>query len=227
MQISADGVDQIMAREGVRLMAYPDSRGIPTIGVGHDGSTGAPRPVWGMQITRDECAAILTSDLAQFVACVNRTIKVETSQEEFDAMVSLAFNIGIHGFAGSSVARRLNAGDANGTADAFLLWETPPELAGRRISERMQFLSGGMKSRAPAAAAEHATYTTRWLQNALNELGAAPVLAIDGDYGDATRAAVTAFQTSYYLFVDGLAGSQTDTTIEACLRALAAGKSFN
>ena len=49
MQISADGIDRIMAREGVRLMTYPDTRGIPTIGVGHDGSTGAPKPVWGME----------------------------------------------------------------------------------------------------------------------------------------------------------------------------------
>jgi lysozyme len=56
-------------------------------------------------------------------------------------MVSLCFNIGVNGFAGSSVARDLNAGNVQAAADAFLLWDHPEELLGRRKVERAQFLS--------------------------------------------------------------------------------------
>lgn len=213
MEISADGVAQLMAREGRRLAAYQDTRGIWTIGVGHTAAAGAPSPSAGMVISADECASIFKSDLRPFESAVSRAVRVPVSQPEFDAMVSLAFNIGSGGFAGSSVVHRLNAGDTNGAADAFLMWDSPPELAGRRQGERAQFLSGGMSPRAASPATP--TGTTPWLQAALNKLGASPKLAEDGVYGQLVRNAVAAFQSKHALFVDGLAGVKTIAAIQA------------
>ena len=215
MDISDDGVAKIMAREGVRLLAYRDSVGVWTIGVGHTAAAGPPRPVWGMEISHAQAMTILRRDLAGFVACVNRIILASCSQPEFDAMVSLAFNIGEGAFAGSAVAHLLNAGDVDAAADAFLHWERPPELAGRRQSERLQFLSGGMAPRGPSKPIDPLGVigSTRWLQASLSAIGTDPRLDVDGVYGEITRAAVRKFQAAHGCAVDGLAGAQTNRAI--------------
>jgi lysozyme family protein len=58
---------------------------------------------------------------------------------------------------------------------------------------------------------------TRWLQAALNELGAHPPLRTDGSYGRASREAVRAFQHAHHLTADGLAGGETLPVIEKAL----------
>lgn len=139
MQTSPAGRAAIMQREGVRNRAYRDSRGLWTIGVGHY----SPPPnftrwsVW----TNAQVDAALASDLAQFERAVSRDVKVPLSQNEFDACVSLAFNIGVGGFTGSAVVHFLNAGNKQAAANAFLNWERPAALAGRRQAERKQFLT--------------------------------------------------------------------------------------
>lgn len=141
MKTSDHGRAKIEQREGFVLHAYRDSRGIPTIGVGHTSMAGAPHVYMGLHITRDEADRILARDLVQFEDAVNHAIKKPMTQNEFDAMVSLAFNIGAHGFTGSTVVHRFNLGEKDGAADAFLMWEHPPSLRGRREDERRQFLS--------------------------------------------------------------------------------------
>ena len=138
--VSPGGRAALMAREGCRLAAYRDSVGVPTIGVGHTGHAGPPRVVMGMTITRDEAEAIFAADLAPFEAAVAGATPATLTQNQFDACVSLAFNIGAPGFMGSTVVHKLAAGDHTGAADAFLMWVHPPELAARRRAERAQFL---------------------------------------------------------------------------------------
>lgn len=140
MRTSASGRAALMRREGVRLKAYPDVKGIWTIGVGHTAGAGLPAPCPGMRITQGECDAILQRDLRLFEAAVARAISRPMTQNQFDACVSLAFNIGAAGFERSSVARRFNEGDVAGAADAFLLWCKPAVLKRRRGDERAQFL---------------------------------------------------------------------------------------
>jgi lysozyme len=140
LKTSPAGIVAIRNREGVRLDAYQDTRGIWTIGVGHTGGYLA-RPA--TTITMEEADAILAADLAQFEAAVNRIVKAPLTQNQFDALVSLAFNIGINGFTGSSVVRMLNCSPPR-YADAaldFLLWDEPPELVKRRDGEKAQFLT--------------------------------------------------------------------------------------
>lgn len=147
MQTSSAGRAAIMQREGVVLTAYLDSVGILTIGVGHTSAAGPPKVTKGMKITRAEADQILARDLRTFEAAVNSAVKIPLSQNEFDALVSLAFNIGAGAFKKSTLVKKLNAGDRKGAAEQFLVWvkaggKTLQGLVNRRRSERLQFLSG-------------------------------------------------------------------------------------
>ena len=137
---SPAGRAALMGREGCRLAAYRDSVGVPTIGVGHTGRAGPPPVALGMTVTPAEAEAIFAADLAPFEEAVNRAVTARLTVNQFDALVSLAFNIGANGFAGSAVVHRLDTGDHTGAADAFLMWVHPPELVARRRAERAQFL---------------------------------------------------------------------------------------
>jgi len=211
MKISAIGVQAIALREGRVLHTYQDTRGILTIGVGHTSAAGPPIVTEGMVITASQCDEILARDLGKFEDAVNRAIKAPISQNAFDACVSLAFNIGAPGFMGSSVVRDINNGDMDAAADAFLLWDHPPELLGRRKGEQAQFLRPDAPVPGPGTAenpeAPHGSIA--WVQAKLNDNEANPKLDVDGDLGPATIAAVKAFQTSHGLVPDGIVGPKT------------------
>lgn len=150
MKTSSEGRALIERREGVRLSAYKDSAGILTIGVGHTSAAGSPKVVAGVKITAQEARDILTRDLAIFEKAVNEAVRVPLNLNEFDALVSFAFNVGAGAFKGSTLLKRLNAGDRQAAADQFLVWNKitvngqKQELKGlttRRQDERKQFLA--------------------------------------------------------------------------------------
>lgn len=143
---SAAGRKAITDREGNILTAYQDSVGIWTIGVGHTSAAGIPKVSKGLKITAAESDEILSRDLKTFEAGVRAAVKVPLSQNEFDALVSLAFNIGVGAFSKSTLVKKLNAGDRAGAADQFLVWNKAggkplKGLTTRRQAERKQFLS--------------------------------------------------------------------------------------
>lgn len=148
MRTSAKGRAAITQREGNKLTAYPDpaTGGDPwTIGVGHTSAAGPPKVVKGMKITAADSDEILARDLKEVEKAVNESVKVRLSQNEFDALVSLAFNIGNGAFAKSTLVKKLNAGDRAGAADQFLVWnkaagKVMKGLVTRRQDERSQFL---------------------------------------------------------------------------------------
>lgn len=144
MQISNKGRDFIKGFEKLELKAYPDpgTGGKPwTIGWGH-----TKRVVPGDQITQEQAEKFLAEDLAAFEFAVNSAIKRKMTQNQFDAMVSLAFNIGGVAFTGSTLVAKFNAGDIQGAADQFPRWKNAngKEMKGlvrRRAAERELFLS--------------------------------------------------------------------------------------
>jgi lysozyme len=140
-KVSDIGRAKLKAREGTKLVSYKDSVGVWTVGVGHTAACGAPIPGPGVRITAAEADACLKRDLAKFEGAVNRAVKVPLADHEFDALVSLCFNIGEGAFARSTVVKKLNAGDKPGAAKAIMLWNKPPEIIGRRKSEQVQFLT--------------------------------------------------------------------------------------
>jgi len=139
MPMTLTGRKVLIEREGLRLKAYHDSKGILTIGVGHTTAAGSPTVKPGMEITADEAGEILAKDLHQFEQAVDRALKRDLADHELDALYSVCFNVGPH-FATSTCIRRINAGDISGAADAILLWNKPPEIISRRKAERLQFL---------------------------------------------------------------------------------------
>lgn len=145
MRTSAAGRKAIAAHEGNRLTAYRCPAGVLTIGVGHTTSAGPPAVTPGMRITAQESDEILANDLATFERVVNNAVKAPLMQNQFDALVSLAFNIGGGAFARSTLVKRLNERDYRGAADQFLVWnkgggKVLKGLVTRRASERAQFL---------------------------------------------------------------------------------------
>ena len=134
-------IDLIKRNEGCKLTAYQDSVGVWTIGYGHTGDDVAE----GLQITQDQAEALLRQDLDKFQDGVDTAIGGDTSDNQFGAMVSLTFNIGLGHFQTSTVLREHNAGNYQAAADAFLMWNKAggQVLAGldrRRREERNLYL---------------------------------------------------------------------------------------
>jgi lysozyme len=129
----------IQGFEGLSLTAYPDAAGY-SIGYGHFGANK------GDTITRAEAERFFLQDILKFETAVAFSAPKAT-QDQFDAMVSLAYNIGTAGFTKSSVLRYHNMGDYSSAADAFNLFNKSqgkvlPVLVARRAKERDVYLNG-------------------------------------------------------------------------------------
>lgn len=140
MKTSQRGIDLIKEFEGCELKAYVCSAGKKTIGVGH---VIRPTDVIPETITEAEADELLASDLVRFETDILSCVDVDLSQAQFDALVSLAFNVGGDAVKKSTLVRKLNAGEP--CADEFLRWDkcNGKPLAGltrRRQAERSMFL---------------------------------------------------------------------------------------
>ncbi|EBA6032754.1 lysozyme [Salmonella enterica] len=147
MKISDSGLAALKREEGCKLTAYPDSRGIWTIGTGHTGKVDGVAVHKGMTITQDTADRLLRDDLSWVERCIAERVTVVLNQNQYDALCSLIFNIGASAFIGSTVRRQLNTGNYTIAADAFLKWSragsNPTILAPRRGRERAMFLGQG------------------------------------------------------------------------------------
>lgn len=146
MKTSAAGLALIREYEGCVLHAYQDAAGVWTIGVGHTAAAGPPAPTPGMTISEAEALDILARDICQYERAVESAVARRMTQNQFDAMVSLCFNIGPSRFRESTVLHDFNRGETEGAADAFLLWNRAggrvlEGLVRRRYAERALFLS--------------------------------------------------------------------------------------
>jgi lysozyme len=139
MKISTTGVNLIKSFEGLKLQAYIDAVGILTIGYGHTG----PDVHKGMTITEAQATDLLHKDLTSFEAAVTKLITVPLNQNQFDALVSFTYNVGVGSLESSTLRRRLNAHeDPNTVAKQELIkWvkgnnnQTLPGLLTRRQEE--------------------------------------------------------------------------------------------
>jgi lysozyme len=122
VKTSPNGLHCLGQEEGRVLRVYLDSCKIPTCGVGHVVLPGDGLHV-GDPITPEQCDAFLAHDVGKCEAAINAAVKVPMTQNQFDAMVSLAFNIGVWGFLHSSVLADLNAGNLTDEKRAFELWD--------------------------------------------------------------------------------------------------------
>lgn len=140
MDVSPRGIALIQQFEGLRLHAYRDSAGVPTIGYG---STRGVR--MGDEITEAQATELLAVDVERHAEGVRRLVDVPLTQSQFDALASFTFNVGVGALQRSTLLRKLNAGDYRGAADELLRWTKAGgrELRGlvrRREAERAMFL---------------------------------------------------------------------------------------
>lgn len=140
MQYSKHGMELTKQFESCKLTTYLDIKGIPTIGWGHTG----PDVTIGLTITQARADELLLADCASAVATVNRCVHIAITQNEFDALVDFAFNVGNHALETSTLIKLLNAGDFHGAAEEFHKWDhaSGKEVAGllrRRLAERDEF----------------------------------------------------------------------------------------
>lgn len=136
MKTSDKGISLIREFEGERLHSYPDpaTGGDPwTIGVGHTG----PEVHRGMFITSDQSEAYLRSDLARFEKAVSR-LAPKTTQSQFDALVSFAFNLGEDNLKSSTLLKKHNAGDFDGAKAQFLRWNRAAGKVMKGLTRRRQ-----------------------------------------------------------------------------------------
>ena len=138
MKMNAKGRELVKRFEGLRLEAYRCPAGVLTIGYG---STG-PHVRTGLVITPGEADRLLDKDLSRFETGVDAMLcGAPTTEDEFSAMVSLAFNIGLGNFATSTLLKRHKAGNKIGAANSFLSWvyaakKKLPGLMRRREAEK-------------------------------------------------------------------------------------------
>lgn len=140
-KMSQRGIALIVEFEGFRGDAYLCPAGVPTIGFGFTHGVKL-----GDKMTLAQAKARLQHELVAYEQGVLAALKVPPTQPELDACVSLAFNIGVAGFATSSVVRAHNRGDSQAAARAFGLWNKA------KIDGKLQPVKGLTRRRAAEAA---------------------------------------------------------------------------
>lgn len=139
--LSGAGVASIQKHEGTLTRAYRDPVGIPTACTGHTG----PEVRVGTDYTKEQCADLLRKDTQVAQQAVKSLVKTPITQGQYDVLVSFTFNVGRGNLAGSTLLRKLNAGDCIGAANEFSKWtyargKQLPGLVIRRADDKANFI---------------------------------------------------------------------------------------
>lgn len=140
--VNQAGIALVEKFEGCRLTAYLCPANVWTIGYGHTG----PDVFEGLVWTQAQADAALTADLGHAAHAVAGYIAVAVNDNQFSALASFVFNLGAGSLHGSTLLKKLNAGDYAGAANEFLKWDfvdgqASPGLARRRFAERELFVT--------------------------------------------------------------------------------------
>lgn len=157
MRLTLRGRHALDMREGDKLVAYRDTKGILTIGRGHTTAAGPPTVKTGMRITQAQSDEIFERDIAQWEDMLAGALKVPVADNQWDALLSILHNVGPH-FLTSTCIRKINEGDFKRAAEAIDMWHIPPEIIGRRNGEKQQFMTPYPDTKpAPVKTAIHVT----------------------------------------------------------------------
>lgn len=146
MKTSDVGLRFISQMEGLRTRIYRDQAGLPTIGVGHlltrdelaSGeialNNGRMIRIDAGEISQFDAVELLRDDVAKAELAVNAA-DVDFEQPQFDAVVSLVFNIGVGAFSGSTLFKKLSTGEFHAVPDEFRKWNKITK-GGRKVVSR-------------------------------------------------------------------------------------------
>lgn len=119
MEPSARGIALIKEFEGYAAAPYEDVAGKLSWGYGHLGLPGEEPPAF---LSEEQATALLLEDMKFAVDCVNTSVTMPLTQDQFDALVSFVYNVGCRAFRKSTLLKKLNAGDIDGAAAEFGKW---------------------------------------------------------------------------------------------------------
>jgi lysozyme len=132
MQTSQKGINFLIQEEGIRYVPYKDIVGYWTIGVGHLITKHPTLPKkWNRRFTKAEVIQLLRDDLKTIEKAINLLINFSLNQNQFDALVSFTFNLGIGSLKRSSIRQKLNN---NNVQDALKIWLMYDKAKGLKIN---------------------------------------------------------------------------------------------
>ncbi len=136
-QMSDNGLKFLMNNEGVVLKPYLDTKGIPTIGVGNTFyEDGSKVKMTDPPITEKRAMELFRWILKQYELAVYSNTRDDINQNQFDALVSFTYNVGVTAFKNSTLLKRINANASQQSiTNAFMMWNKPKEIIGRRKRE--------------------------------------------------------------------------------------------
>lgn len=212
-RIGQAGLALIKQYEGCRLAAYRCAAGVWTIGYGHTAGVHS-----GMTITQAQADAYLQQDIATYAGYVNNPAYVpiteQLNQNQFDALVSFAFNLGAgnlrklcKGRTAAQIARTMpNYNKAAGKVLAG--------LRRRRAAEQVLFNKPVSGTAAPAQNQNTEDYNMKTIKkgskgNAVKVWQIIIGAAADGIFGSGTESATKTWQSKHGLAADGIVGKMS------------------
>lgn len=138
------GINFLATEEGLRLKPYLDVVGIPTIGIGmtYYPDTGKRVTMQDKPLTKEQVISMFAKIVKPYETAVWSVTRDDINQNQFNALTSLCYNIGVNGFKNSTVVKRVNKNPADPQiADAFLMWIKPAVLKSRRKREIALYFS--------------------------------------------------------------------------------------
>ena len=143
MKLDEKGYKALHDREGLRTKPYLDTRGIPTISLGVTYyPNGRKVTMQDKPLTIEQAGNLATITADKFAFQVDKLLTSKVNQNQFNALVSIAYNIGINGFRTSSFLKLVNKNPNDPKIkEAIMLWTKNKELIGRRKSEVSQYFT--------------------------------------------------------------------------------------
>lgn len=145
MTISKKGMLELADREGLALTPYLDIVGVKTVGLGATKSDikDLDNWAWDKTIGIQEAVDLYKKHVQPYANAVAAALKVPVKQHQFDALVSITYNIGVGGMRGSTFMKRINGRESTQSiVNAILMWDKPAGIKGRRKKEADLFAKG-------------------------------------------------------------------------------------
>ena len=131
MRLDANGYKLIQEFEGLKLSAYRCSAGVPTIGYGNTQYENGVKVKMGDRITKERAETLFKILADRFASDVLKLVKSKVNQNQFNALVSFAYNVGIGNLRNSTLLKKVNANPNDETIEfEYLKWVN---AAGKRV----------------------------------------------------------------------------------------------
>ena len=142
-QMSASGIDFLIGNEGLVLHPYLDTVKVATIGVGSTYYEDNTRvKMTDPTITKLRAIELFKFTLKHYEMAVYSNTRDNINKNQFDALVSFAYNVGVNGFKNSTLLKRINSNASDQSIkNGFMMWTKNKELIGRRTREVKLFFT--------------------------------------------------------------------------------------